>query len=130
MAWFRRYGLAEKSLFGLPGAPVAYWSPGGQKAHFWAEKWAWRPLEAIPSSGARERKLRAVHTDSMAKVSNRFGPLSPLEDDCTGFRSDCTENTGQNGPKQAIFGCISGFSPPGGLKMGQKLVDLSLYLKD
>ena len=76
-AWFRRYGLAEKSLLGLPGAPVACWSPGGQKAHFRAEKWAWRPLEAIPSGGAVERKLRAVRADPVAKVSDRFGPQGP-----------------------------------------------------
>ena len=48
---------------------------GGQKAHFWAEKWARRLLEAIPSSGAVERKLRAVRADPVAKVSDRFGPV-------------------------------------------------------
>ena len=111
-ARFRRYGLAEKSLFGLPGAPVACWSPGGQKARFWAEKWAWRPLEAIPLSGAVEGKLRAVRADSVAKVSDHFGPPGPLEDDCTGFSVDGSENAGQNGPKWAKFGCILGISPP------------------
>ena len=74
VAWFRRYGLAEKSLFGLLGVPVAGWSPGGQNAHFRAEKWAWRPLEAVPSGGANETKLRAVRAEPVAKVSDRFGP--------------------------------------------------------
>ena len=145
-ARFRGYSLAEKSLFGLPGAPVACWSPGGQKAHFRAEKWAWRPLEAIPSGGAVERKVRVVRRDSVAKVSDRFGPSGPLEDDCTGFSGDCTENTGENGPKRAIFGCFlgistqlvlitmarkgpkravlgcfSGISPPGGSETARKL---------
>ena len=102
-----------------PGRKVAFWAtrgpgsrPGGQKPHFRAEKRAWRPLEAIPSSGVNGKKLRAVGTDPVAKVSDRFEPLGPLCDDCNKFRSDCTENTGQNGPKRAIFGCFSGFSPP------------------
>ena len=72
-----RDALAEKSLLRLPGVPVAGWSPGGQKAHFWAEKWAWRPLEALPSGGANETKLRAVRVEPVAKVSDRFGLLGP-----------------------------------------------------
>ena len=76
-AWFRRYGLAEKSLFGLPRVPVAGRSPGGQKAHFRAEKWAWRPLEAVPSGSANETKLRAVRAERVAKASDRFGPPGP-----------------------------------------------------
>ena len=94
---------------------------GGQKAHFRAEKWVWRPLEAIPSSGAAERKLWAVRADPMAKVSDRFERLGPPEDDCTGFPGDCTEDASQNGQKRAIFGYILGFSPPWGLKTGQKV---------
>ena len=104
-----------------PGQKVAVWAArgpagllvalGGQKANFWAEKWGRRPLEAIPSGGAVERKVRAVRRDSVAKVSDRFGPPGPLEDDCTGFSGDFTENTGENGPKGAIFGCFLGISP-------------------
>ena len=74
MAWFRRYGLAEKSLFGLPKVPVAGRSPGGPKAHFWAEKLAWRPLEAVLLN---ETKLRAVRAEPVAKFLDRFGPPGP-----------------------------------------------------
>ena len=71
-----------------PGQKVTFWAArgpagllvalGGQKPHFRAEKRAWRPLEAIPSSGVNGRKLRAVGTDLVAKVSDRFEPLGPL----------------------------------------------------
>ena len=55
-----------------------FWAKKGQNGPFWAEKRAWRPLEAIPSSGVDERKLRAVGTDPVAKVSGRFEVLGPL----------------------------------------------------
>ena len=72
VASFRRYGMAEKSLFGLPGPPEGLLVTGGQKPHFRAKKGAWRTLDAIPSSGMNGRKLRAVGTDLVAKVSDRF----------------------------------------------------------
>ena len=73
MAWFPRYGLAEKCLFGLPWAPGGLLVMGGQKAHFGAEKWAWRPLEAIPSGGAVERKLRAMLPDPWSHFLGHTG---------------------------------------------------------
>ena len=94
---------------------------GGQKAHFGAEKWARRPLEAIPSSGAVERKLRAVHTDSVAKLSDWFGSPGPLED-------DCNENTGQKDPKPAILAVLCEFLRHEGSKWAKNFVDRSLYL--
>ena len=88
------------------------WAQAAQNGPFRAEKRAWRPLEAVPLSGVGERKLRAASTDPVAKVSELFESIGPLENVYTGFLSDCTENTGQNGPKWGIFGCILGFSPP------------------
>ena len=55
-----------------------FWAPSAQNGPFWAEKRAWRPLEAVPLSGVGERKLRAASTDPVAKVSERFELIGPL----------------------------------------------------
>ena len=71
-----------------------FWAQSAQNGPFRAEKRAWRPLEAVPLSGVAERKLRAASTDPVAKVSERFESIGPLENVYTGFLNDCTENTG------------------------------------
>ena len=104
------------------------WSAGRQQPYFRAEKWAWRPLEAIPSSGANERKLRAVGTDPVAKVLDRFEPLGLLGDNCNKFRSVVLKilaKTAQNGPFLAVF---RGFLRREGSKQAENLVDRTLYL--
>ena len=78
VAWFQRYGLAEKCLFWLSWAPGGLPVVGGQKALFGAEKWAWRPLEAIPLGGADERKLRAMPPDPVVTFLGSYGPLCGL----------------------------------------------------
>ena len=52
-----------------------------------------------------------------------FGPTGPGCGDMPNFGAKILNYNfpGQKGPKWAIFGCILGISPPGGLKMGQKV---------
>ena len=67
--WVEHVGTARGGLVSEKrrGWKVAVWAArgpggvllalGGQKAHFWAEKSAWSPLEATPSGGGGRKKV-------------------------------------------------------------------------